>query len=156
MICENNEDIGTTIYDFHKETWFLPVSEFLFKNLKLSYHSLMIQHRKFAYHACLRANVVYVPHTCVPAWFTCQRAWVSKSVPTSHFYVPINVLTCHKACQCFNLVCQRAKWRANFSTWRANNVPKCVPNFQTFSYEMLSEISMHYYYIKHSTFYLIS
>ena len=61
---------------------------------------------------------------CAPAWFTCQRA---KNMPASHFYVP----TCHTACQCFNLACQRAKWRANFSTWRVN-VPKSVPVFQTF------------------------
>ena len=61
----------------------------------------------------LRANV--------PA---CQGA---KSVPSSHFHVP----TCHKAWQCFNLACQRAKRRANFSTRRAN-VPKSMPIFQTF------------------------
>ena len=62
--------------------------------------------------------------TCVPAWFTCQRA---KSVSNSYFYLS----TCHKAGQCFNLACQRAKRCATFSTWRAN-VPKSVPVFQTF------------------------
>ena len=39
----------------------------------------------------------------VPAWCTCPRA---KSVPNSHFYVPINVPTWQS--------------RANFSTWYAN------------------------------------
>ena len=33
--------------------------------------------------------------------------------------------------KCFNLACQRAKRRANFSTWRVNK-PKTVPVFQTF------------------------
>ena len=45
--------------------------------------------------------------------------------------MPINLPTYHKAYQFFNLACQRAKQRANFSTWRAN-VPKRVPIFQTF------------------------
>ena len=44
--------------------------------------------------------------------------------------VPINVPTCHAACQCFNLASQRAKRHANFSTSRAN-VSKDVPIFQT-------------------------
>ena len=70
--------------------------------------------------------------------------------------VPINVSTCHKACQCFNLVCQHGKWRANFSTCRAN-VPNCVPlqYFKHSSFEMLREISILYYYIKKSTFYFL-
>ena len=67
----------------------------------------------------IRASVVYVP--------TCQCA---KSLPTSHFYVPINV-------PCVS----RWQRRANFSTCRANvprrasiltwgaNVPKGVPFF---------------------------
>ena len=59
-------------------------------------------------------------YACVPVYLTCQRA---KSVPTSHFYVS----TCHTAFHCFILACQREKWCANFSTWRAN-----VPIFQTF------------------------
>ena len=55
-----------------------------------------------------------------PAWRTCQkRAKFS-------FYVP----TCQKVCYCFNLTCQHAKWRANFSTWHAI-VPEGVPFFQT-------------------------
>ena len=92
-----------------------------------------------AYQRGLRANV--------PA---CQRA---KSVPASHFYVP--------TCQC-------AIRRANVLTWRAK-VPNDVPIFQLgvpasqkvcqfsrhSSYEMLSEISILYYYIKHFTFYYI-
>ena len=72
----------------------------------------------------LRANVLACQRGLranVPA---CQGA---KSVPSSHFHVP----TCHKAWQCFNLACQRAKRRANFSTRRAN-VPKSMPIFQTF------------------------
>ena len=88
---------------------------------------------------------------------TCQRA---KSVPASHFYVPINVPTCQffnlacqhaKACQYFNLACQRVEWRANFSTWRAN-VPKGVPIFQTF---LLRNAKWNFYSIKNSTFYYI-
>ena len=81
-----------------------------------------------------RAKRAYVPtwstcqRACVPAWFTCQRACVlvrftcqrSRSVPTSHFYLPV--------CQ---WTCQRAIRRANISTWRAN-VPKGVPNFLAF------------------------
>ena len=80
---------------------------------------------------------------------SCQRA---KSLPTSHFYVPIDVPygmpvfqagvpACQTVCQFFNLACQR---------------DKSVPIFQNSSYEMLREISMIYYYIKNSTFYLIS
>ena len=69
---------------------------------------------------CLRASMVYVP--------TCQRC--------AHFSffranVSINVPTCHMACHCFNLWCQRAKWCTNFST-RPANVPKGVSIFQTF------------------------
>ena len=92
---------------------------------------------------------------CVPAWFTCQRA---KSVPSSHFYVP----KCQKTCQ-------RAIRSANVSTWHVNvpngvavfqlGVPTCRRARQFFkhsSYEMLKEISIIYYYIKHSTLYLIS
>ena len=71
----------------------------------------------------LRANVMIACHlglrANVPA---CQRA---ESVPSSHFSranVPKNVPTCQRACQFFNLLCQRAKERANFS-----NIPltKC-------------------------------
>ena len=40
--------------------------------------------------------------------------------------VPINAPTCHKACQCFNLACQRAKKRANFS-----NIPLKKGKFYT-------------------------
>ena len=82
---------------------------------------------------CLRANV---PRACQLLIFTCQQ-------------------TCHMACQCFKLACRRAKRFANFSSWRAN-VTKSVPIFQNSSCEMLREISMIYYYIKNSTFYLIS
>ena len=67
--------------------------------------------------ACQRGLRANVPKACQVFIFTCQRA---KSVPTYH-----------KVYQCFNLACQRAKRRANFSTWRAN-VPKSVPVFQTF------------------------
>ena len=64
----------------------------------------------------LRASVVYVPTWQKRANFSFLRA---------------NVLTCHTACQCFSLACQRAKTRADFSTWRAN-LPKGVPIFQAF------------------------
>ena len=75
----------------------------------------------------IHASAVYVP-TCPRANVpTCQCA---KSVPTSHFYVPINVPTWQR--------------RANFSTWSANvprhanfltsraNLPKGVSIFQLF------------------------
>ena len=81
---------------------------------------------------CQRA---YVPpwftceRACVPPWFTCQRTCVPTCQKRAKFsfYLP----TCQTACHCFNLACQRAKRRANFSTWRAN-VSKGVPIFQTF------------------------
>ena len=86
----------------------------------------------------------------VPTWFTWQRAWVPAwfacqraCVPTSHFYVP--------TCQ---YTCQRAIQRANVLTRRAN-LPYGVQVFQK-SYEMLSDISILYYYITNSTFCLIS
>ena len=68
----------------------------------------------------LCAKMVYVP--------TCQRC--------AHFSffranVSINVPTCHMACNCFNLWCQRAKWCTNFST-RPVDIPKGVSIFQTF------------------------
>ena len=63
---------------------------------------------------CLRASMVYVP--------TYLRANVPKGYQ-------LLILTCHKACQCFNLVCQCAKQHANFSTWRCN-VPKDVSIIQ--------------------------
>ena len=73
--------------------------------------------------SCLRANVVYMP-TCLRASVvyvsTCLRASISFLCTN----VPINVPTCHTACQ-------RAKRLADFSTWCAN-VPKDVPIFQTF------------------------
>ena len=56
----------------------------------------------------------------VPAWFTCQRP---KSVPTFHFYVPMNVSMCHKACQFF----------------------------KRSSYELLREISLLNYYTYYAT-----
>ena len=100
-----------------------------------------------ACHTCLRANVVYVP-TCLRASMvhvpTCQK---HANFSFLRANVPVNVPTCHTACQCFNLACQRAKWRANFSTWHAN-VSKGVPTFRRSSYKMLSEISILYYYIK--------
>ena len=59
--------------------------------------------------------------------------------------VPKNVLTCQTACQCFNLVYQRAKRRASFSTWRSI-VPKSVPIFQTFLLRNVKEISKGNFY----------
>ena len=80
---------------------------------------------------CLRAKVVYVP-TCLHAsvvyvstFLVCQRG---KSVLTFHFYVPINVPTCHKTCQYFNLAWRRAKSCARFLEHSSN--------------EMLREISI--------------
>ena len=77
---------------------------------------------------------------------------------SSHFYVP--------TCQ---WTCQRAKRRANVLTCHAT-VPNGVPIFQLSvptsqkvcqlykqsAYEMLRQISLLCYYIKNSTFYLIS
>ena len=59
----------------------------------------------------------------------CQCGLCAKHVPTTHFYVP----TCQHAkggpiIQLAVPTCQR---HANFLTWRAN-VPKGMPNFQTF------------------------
>ena len=87
---------------------------------------------KFLYFTC----VPYVPGTnvvYVPAWFTCQRATSQKRANLSFLRanVSINLSRYHTACQCFNLAGQRAKWRANFSTWHAN-VLKGVPIFQAF------------------------
>ena len=73
---------------------------------------------------CLRSNM---SKACRFSIFTCQHVSVPYGVPI-----------------CFNLECQRAKWRANFSTWRAN-VRKGVPIFQTFLFEMLKEIYILYY-----------
>ena len=80
---------------------------------------------------CLRASVVYVP--------TCQKR---ANFSFLRVNVPINLPTCHTACQFFNLECQRAKRGANFS-----NIPltKC--------YILLSIL---FYYIKNSTLYLTS
>ena len=100
-----------------------------------------------AMHACVPTLSTW-QRACVPAWFTCQRV---KSVPSSHFYVP----TCHKARQCFNLACQRAKRRATFSIWHVN-VPNGVPLFQTFLLRNAKKICILYYYMKNSTLYLIS
>ena len=57
----------------------------------------------------------------VPSVPTCQRGLRAN--------VPINVPTCHTACQCFKLACQRVKRRANFS-----NIPltKCYGKFLYF------------------------
>ena len=94
----------------------------------------------------------------VPAWFTCQRACVLVWFTGQR----AGVLTCQK--------------RANFSFLRANvsyRVPLFylgvpifqlgVPTFQMacqflkyFSNQMLRKISILCYYIKNSTFYLIS
>ena len=87
--------------------------------------------------------------SCLPV---CQRA---KSVLNPYFYVP----QCHTACHCFILGCQRAKWRANFSTWRVN-VTKAVPFFKHFCYQVQMQFSKKNFYTllfyKNSTFYLIS
>ena len=108
---------------------------------------------------------------CVPAWFTCQHA---KSLSTSHFYVS----SCQRAISHANVpnggpifqfcmptcqtVCQRDKWRANFSTGHAN-VSNGVPTSQKVSqflkhssYEILMEISILPYYLKNFSSYLIS
>ena len=91
------------------------------------------------YQRDLRVNVLVFQrglHANVPAW---QRA---ESMQTFYFFVP----TCHTACQCFNLVCEQAKRRVNFVTWRAN-VPKGVTIFKHPSFEMLREIFILYCHI---------
>ena len=73
--------------------------------------------------------------TCMPAWFTCQRA----CIPTSQRRANVPCLRANGPWMCqraysvpmFYSTCQRAKWRANFLTWRAN-VPKRMPTFQAF------------------------
>ena len=88
--------------------------------------------------ACQRGLSANVPKACQVLIFTCKRA---KNVPTYH-----------KACQCFNLACQHAKRRANFSTWHAN-VPKSVPIFQTF---LLRNAKANFYtLLLHKNFYNI-
>ena len=77
--------------------------------------------KEFSKSHAMRASCQRGPRANVLA---CQRA---KIEPTSNLYMP----TCQTACHYFNLASQRAKWRANFSTWCAN-VPKGVPIFQTF------------------------
>ena len=111
----------------------------------------------------------HVMRACAPTWSTCQRA----SVPAW--------FTCQRACvlvwftgqRVGVLTCQK---RANFSFLRANvsyRVPLFylgvpifqlgVPTFQKkcqflkyFSNQMLRKISILCYYLKNSTFYLIS
>ena len=59
----------------------------------------------------LHANVLVCQRglrDCVP---TCQKC---ANFSFLRGNVPINVLTCYKACQFINLVCQRAKERADF------------------------------------------
>ena len=107
-----------------------------------------------ACHAYLRANVLAGQRGLRANVPGCQRV---KSAKFSFLRanVPKNVPACHKACQCFNLACQRAKQRANFHL----GVPTCQRACQLFkhsSYEVLREISILYYYIKNSTLYLIS
>ena len=66
---------------------------------------------------CLRASVVYVP-TCLRAGAvyvpTCQKRANFSFLLAS---VPMNLPTCHTACQYFNLACQRAKRCARFSSF---------------------------------------
>ena len=69
-------------------------------------------------HTCLCANVIYVP--------VCLRASVVY-VPMCQKYgnfsfLRANVPTCHTACQCFNLVCQRAKSMSIFQAFLLWNV----------------------------------
>ena len=104
--------------------------------------------------ACLRARVVYVP-TCLHASMvymsTCQKR---ASFSFLRANVAINVPTYYTACQCFNLACQRANDVPIFQL----GVPTCQKACQFYrhsSYEMLSEISILYYYIKNYTFYHI-
>ena len=67
---------------------------------------------------CLRTGVVYVPTCKNRANFSFLRA-----------NVPINMPTCHTACQCFKLACHRVKRRTKFS-----NIPltKCYGKFLYF------------------------
>ena len=76
---------------------------------------------------CLRASVVYVP--------TCQKRANFSFLRAN---VPINVPTCHTACQCFKLACQRVKRRAKFS-----NIPptKC---YGKFLYFIIKKKILHY------------
>ena len=69
----------------------------------------------------LRANVSKVYQLLI---FTCQLA----NKPAN---LPINLPTCHTACQCFNLACKRAKTRTNFSNIR---FMKCYWKFSILFY----------------------
>ena len=105
--------------------------------------------------ACQRgqpASVVYVPtclHASIVYVLTCQKR---ASCSFLRANVPINVPTCYTACHCFT-------WRANVPNDVLNfelGVPtyqKACQFFRHSSYEMLSEISILYYYIKNYTFY---
>ena len=104
---------------------------------------------QIACHACLRASVVYVPtcsrtsvvyvpmclHANVPKAgqiliYTCQRPNKRANMPYGVPMFKLDVPTCQTVCQFFNLACQRAKRRANFS-----NIS-------------FTKISILYYYIK--------
>ena len=93
----------------------------------------------------LRANVPACQRGSHANLLACQRGLRAnvpecrcvKNVLTSHFYVP----TCHKTCQFFNLACQRAKRRANFSTGRVI-MPKSLPIAQTF---LLRNVKWNFY-----------
>ena len=83
--------------------------------------------------AKLLANVVYVP-TCLRASLVYVLTCVRAKVP--------------KACQLFIFTCQRSYDVALFYLG--------LPIFYYFSCEMLGKTSILCYYIKNSTFYLIS
>ena len=81
--------------------------------------------REFAKSRAMRANVVYVLacQRSLLANVTCLRANVPKACQ-------LLIFTCKRVNKRANMACQRAKRRANFSTWCAN-LPKGVQIFQT-------------------------
>ena len=77
---------------------------------------------------------------CAPTWPTRQSAGAP----------PFLRANAPRVCQLIIFTCQRAIRGPSALTWRAK-VPKGMPIFQT----LLRELSILYYYIKNSTFYLI-
>ena len=142
------QEVTTTTINMGSQTDIL-ISSRAFQDFKAEIQQKIAKlRREFAKSRATRACVptwstyqrAFVPawftsqRVCVPAWFTCQRACVPSCQNRASFSflranVPINVLTCHVACQFFNLACQRAKRRANFS-----DIPltKCLVNFLDF------------------------
>ena len=101
----------------------------------------------------LCTNIFVCQHGLCGNVLACQHA---KSVQTSHFYVPINVVTCYKKFQCLNMMCYHAKRHANFSDilWNANvlwRIMKCQGNFL---YSIIMQKILHYTWYHSYTYHM--